>query len=324
MTVSWGIVGSSSWSDSIFAPAIVSTDNATLHAVLSSSAEKAASFCQRHGAEHACSNIETFVGSAIDAVWVASPTPMHADHAIAALNAGKHVLCEKPMALSVAQCEKMVAAAEQSGALLSIGYHMRHLPAHREVAEEWQRGDYGVPAAARAQLYFAYPELPDPWRLKRESSGGWALGDIATHLVDQLRWALGDVESVHGELANPGWGLEVEDLAVLSLRFENGRLGIADASTGIGAPASRIELYGTEGCCILEGTAFGTAFGGAPGTITRSRGGKDPEQVAAKPANPYALQVEAFGRAIAGDEALRVSPRDGLENIRVLENARGY
>lgn len=322
--VSWGIVGSSGWSDSIFAPAIESAKGATLHAVLSSDAEKAAAFCQRHGAEHACSDIQSFVGSAIDAVWVASPNPMHAEHAIAALAAGKHVLCEKPMALSVAQCEKMIAAAERSGALLSVGYHMRHVPAHAEVVEEWHRGDYGAPAAARAQLYYAYPELPSSWRLKQESSGGWALGDVATHLVDQLRWVLGEVESVHGELANPGWGLEVEDLAVLSLRFENGRLGIADASTGVGAPASRIELYGTEGCCILEGTAFGSAFGGDPGTILRARGGKDPERVDAKPANPYALQVEAFGRAVTGEEEPRVSARDGLENVRVLEKARGY
>lgn len=268
--------------------------------------------------------MDTFVGSAIDAVWVASPNPMHAEHAIAALNAGKHVLCEKPMALSVAECEKMIAAAEESGALLSIAYHMRHLPGHREVVEEWQRGDYGAPAAARAQLYYAYPELPSPWRLKKESSGGWALGDIATHLVDQLRWTLGDVESVHGELANPGWGLEVDDLTVLSLRFENGRLGIADASTGVGAPASRIELYGTEGCCILEGTVFGTAFGGGAGTITRARDGKDPERIDAKPSNPYILQIEAFSSAVIGDEELRVSARDGLENIRVLEKARGY
>ena len=180
------------------------------------------------------------------------------------------------------------------------------------------------PPGARAQLYYAYPELPSPWHLKRESSGGFALGDVATHLVDQLRWTLGEVESVHGELANPGWGLEVDDLAVLSLRFEKGRLGIADASTGIGAPASRIELYGTEGCCILEGTVFGTAFGGDAGTITRVRGGKEPERSNAEPSNPYQLQVEAFNRAINGEEALRVTARDGLENVRVLEKARGY
>ncbi len=321
--VRWGIVGSTGWSHATFAPAIRAADGARLTAVLSSRPERAEAFRVEHEADAGFSDLDAFLASDVDAVWIASPIALHPEHVVAALRAGKHVLCEKPMALSVADCEKMCEAAEASGALLSIAYHMRHHPDHRTLVEEWQRGDYGEPAAARAHLFYAYPELPPAWRLSRATSGGWALGDIGTHMIDLLRWALGDVEDVHAALGNPRFGLEVEDLAILTLRFQSGAIGLAEASTGAGSAGARFELFGTEGFCVAENTAFGNAMGPSGGRILRSRGGDLAVSDAAE-ANPYKLQVEAFGRAVRGEETLRISARDGLENIRILERARGW
>ena len=318
----WGIIGSTGWSDAFFAPAVNAASGSALSAVLSREAAKAEAFCQKHGADAGFDDLEAFLAADLDVVWVASPNGLHAEQAVAALRAGKHVLCEKPMALDVPSCEKMLEVADASGQLLSIGYHMRHVPAHRSVIEAWQRGDYGTPVAGRAQLYFTYPELPDVWRLQRDTSGGWALGDIGTHLVDLMRWAFGDVTETQGLLANPRWGFEVDDLAVLTLRFKNGAVAIADASTGASGPP-RVELYGSEGWCVFESSMFGSLMGD-PGRVTRALGGAEPATEAIAPSNPYQLQVEAFGRAVRGEEELRVSARDGLENIRVLAAARGY
>ena len=319
----WGLVGASGWAESVFAPAIAAAEGATLAAVLSSRAERARALSERHSAASGYCDLQSFLASDIDAVWVASPNALHAEHAIAALGAGKHVLCEKPMALSAAQCEDMIEAATSHRRLLSIGYHMRHHPDHRTLRAEWARGDYGVPASARAQLYYAYPEAPPTWRRRRASSGGFALCDCATHLIDLLRWFLGDAEELHAALASPRFGFEVEDLAVLTLRFAGGAVGVVDASTGVGAATARLELYGTEGYCVAEDTLFGDAFGSA-GRVLRGRPGAQPSVATATPSNPYREQVEAFGRAVRDGETLRVSARDGLENLRLIERARGW
>jgi predicted dehydrogenase len=290
-----------------------------LHAVLSSSQASASAFCEKHEVEKGYSSLDAFLADdAIDAVWVASPNHLHASQTIAALSAGKHVLCEKPMALNVAECESMLAAAEAANRQLGIGYHLRHHPLHRELQHEWKSGQFGNPVFFRAQLYYANPEPPSAWRQKKETSGGWALSDIGTHLIDLCRWFMGDVEAAQGILTSPRWGFETDDHAIVTMRFKSGAVAIADASTGAGG-AARIEMYGTDAFCICEKTFFGHG-----GLISRGRGNENPNVSGAHNVNPYRNQVEAFGRAVLGEEVFSVPGREGLENLRVMQTSRGY
>jgi 1,5-anhydro-D-fructose reductase (1,5-anhydro-D-mannitol-forming) len=318
--VGWGVIGASSWAKNTFGPAILGAENGKLCAVLSSDQAKADRFCEKWEVDKGYTDQEAFLSDDnVEAIWVASPNHMHAEHSIAALEHGKHVLCEKPMATTVVDCEKMIAAAEKAGKLLSIGYHMRHHPLHQKLQAEWTAGEFGKPVYVRAQLYFAYPRPPREWRQQRATSGGWAICDVGTHMIDLLRWFLGDAADVHGELSSNKFGYETDDHALVTVRFENGALGVADGSTGAGAPAPRLELYGSERYCICEGTLFGTG-----GKVMTGRLSEGPETTNAEFAALYQLEAEAFGRAILDGGDLLVTAQDGLENIRIIEKARGY
>ncbi len=317
--IAWGLIGTTGWADSTFGPAIAAADNAALHAVLSSKQESADAFCEKHEVDKGYADLDAFLADdEVQVVWVASPNYLHAPQTIAALNAGKHVLCEKPMALTVTECEAMLAAAEAGGRQLGIGYHLRHHPLHQEVRQEWKSGNFGDPVFFRAQLYFAYPEAPAEWRQKKETSGGWALCDIGTHLIDLCRWFMGDVDAAQGILTSPRWGFETDDHAIVTMRFKSGAVAIADASTGAGGLA-RIEMYGTDAYCVCEKTYFGHG-----GLIVRGRGNGEPKVSGAHNVNPYRNEVEAFGRAVLEGSEFLVPGREGLENVRVMQAARGY
>ncbi|MBI4604303.1 MAG: Gfo/Idh/MocA family oxidoreductase [Planctomycetes bacterium] len=320
VTVSWGLLGASSWAEHTFAPAIAAAGNARLAAVLSRDKGRAEALARTHPGAKAYDDLGAFAADPeVEAVWIASPNHLHAEQAIAALEAGKHVLCEKPMATSAADCERMGRAASAAGRVLSVGYHMRHHPDHAQVRADWIAGRLGKPACVRAQLYYAYPQPPPEWRRRRETSGGWAINDVGTHLIDLLRWLCGEAKEVRGHLSSPRFGLETDDHALVAIRFQSGALGIADGSTGAGAPAPRLELYGADGYCVLEGTLFG---GG--GTIASGWGNGPPKVRRARAMNLYQLQVESFGRAVRGEGELLATAADGLENVRIIERARGW
>lgn len=317
--VGWGIIGSSGWADTTFGPAIAGADGAELRAVLSSSQAKADAYCEKHEVAKGYCSLDAFLDDpSVDAVWIASPNYLHAAQAVAALKAGKHVLCEKPLALTPAECESMIEAAQAADRLLGLGYHLRHHGLLQELRQELQSGAMGKPVFVRAQLYFAYPTPPAEWRQKRATSGGWALGDIATHLIDLCRWFLGDVESVHGVLTNRRFGFETEDHAVLTLRFKEGVAAVADASTGAPGQA-RFEVYGTEGFFVCENLFFGHG-----GLVTRGRIGAQPHVSGSPNVNPYRNQVECFGRAMRGECEFPATGIDGLENVKIMQAVRGY
>ena len=317
--VGWGIIGSTGWADTTFGPAVAGADGAALRAVLSSSQANADAYCEKHEVPKGYSKLEDLLkDESVEAVWVASPNHFHAPQAIASLKAGKHVLCEKPMATTPSDCEAMIAAAKATGKLLGIAYHLRHHGLLQELREEFKSGALGKPVFVRAQLYFAYPTAPAEWRQKRITSGGWALGDIATHLIDLCRWYLGDVESVSGLLTNRRFGFETEDHAVLTLRFKEGIAAVVDASTGAPGPA-RFEVYGTEGFFVCENTFFGHG-----GLVTRGRIGDQPHVSGSPNVNPYRNQVVCFGRALRGECEFPALGVEGLENVKIMQAVRGY
>ena len=149
--VGWGMIGTRGWSDMILGPAINAARGARFRAVLSSSAESAERYCARHGVARGYGDIDAFLADpAVDVVWVASPNHLHKAQTTAALRAGKHVLCEKPMAMSQAECRAMIRAASKAGRLLSIGYNSRHHPRLRTLCEQWRAGRFGAPVRMHA------------------------------------------------------------------------------------------------------------------------------------------------------------------------------
>ena len=319
--IGWGIIGSTSWSEHTFSPAIEQARGAELRAVLASTRAKAADFCQRHGIDKGYSKLDDFVADkSIDAVWIGGPTHMHKDLAVAALKAGKHVLCEKPMAITPAECRAMMRAAKSARRKLQIAYNTRHHPKFQQVQKEWQAGRFGKPVHGRAHFYYPYPVKLGGWHSREKQVGSWAFNDIGTHLIDQLRWFLGDAKKVMAaHTSSPSWGYKTPDHAVAMISYKNGAVGTLSASTGLAPGRSRLEFYADNGYVIVDNGVLGLE-----GSLTTGlKNGK--ERTVKLPFSPtYKLQAEAFGRHIASRAPYPIAPEDGLENVKLISQARGW
>ncbi|MEX2753542.1 MAG: Gfo/Idh/MocA family protein [Candidatus Freyarchaeota archaeon] len=193
----------------------------------------------------------------IDAVLITLPHHLHAELTVAAAEAGKHILCEKPMAPTLEECDKMIKAARKAGVKLMIAENHRFLPAHQLIKKTLETGLIGTPLLVRG--YEGVDETPDlskpeHWKGSPEKAGGGVLMDAAVHKFAILNWMLGDVHSAYCWLAKQIIKLQnkAEDNAMMFLKFENGCIGtVVVSDTVFSPPNNRLEFYGTEGT-ILE------------------------------------------------------------------------
>jgi myo-inositol 2-dehydrogenase/D-chiro-inositol 1-dehydrogenase/scyllo-inositol 2-dehydrogenase (NAD+) len=189
---------------------------------------------------------------ACDAVVITTPTFTHKDLAVQALSAGKHVLCEKPMALNLAECDAMIQAAERGGAFLQIGFMRRFSPEFTAAAERIFAGEIGQPMMVKSLTHG--PGLPPPWARDLKTSNGM-LAEVNSHDLDCTRWLMqSNPDRVYVEVANfkgPSRGVDTPnfyDNVLTSIRFENGSLGsisgICPCDYGYDA---RVEIVGERG-----------------------------------------------------------------------------
>jgi UDP-N-acetyl-2-amino-2-deoxyglucuronate dehydrogenase len=201
----------------------------------------------------------------LDAVIVCTPHPLHAQQAIAAARAGLHVVVEKPMALSVADCSTMIAAADEASVLLSVISQRRWQPAVRRVKAAVDEGRIGAPGLATVEVlgwrsaeYYAM----DAWRGTREGEGGGVLVNQAVHQLDLLCWFLGPVAEVDGWTVNLNHPeIEVEDTAVAIARFRSGAVASIVASNSQRPGLyGRIHVHGRSGASVGVETDTGSSF----------------------------------------------------------------
>ncbi|MBW2121665.1 MAG: Gfo/Idh/MocA family oxidoreductase [Deltaproteobacteria bacterium] len=317
MTIRYGIIGCGGIADGSIAPAMARAKDSSLHSVLSRDQAKAERFAQKHGATVAYSDLEAFLSDRdLDAVFIATPNGQHAFEAIAAAEAGKHVLVEKPMATSSVDCRRMIEACGQAKVRLMVGYHLRFHPVHREVDRLVRAGHLGQLVTARSQFYFRYPTAPPEWRRYKSSAGGWATMDVGTHAVDLLRWFGGEVTEVTAYLSSPRFGYETEDAAHLLVKFENGGVGILDCSTSTYTPKTKLELYGLKGFVFAAGTLGGTGTGEMDYGDHEST-----HHFEFQPNDPFQGEIEEFTAAIQEEREPFVTGLDGLKNLQILEAA---
>ncbi|MCY4089511.1 MAG: Gfo/Idh/MocA family oxidoreductase [Caldilineaceae bacterium] len=200
---------------------------------------------------------EILADPAVDAVCICTPSGQHAQQAIAAAENGKHVLVEKPMALSLADADAMIAACRQNGVQLGVCLQRRAEPLFRRVHDAIHGGDLGEITLGvvtmpyfRDEPYYAQAEWRGTWAL----DGGGVLMNQGIHIVDLLLWFLGDPVEVHAFADTRHRSVEIEDTAGAVLRFENGALATITATVAAepGFP-HRLEVYGTNGGIQIEG-----------------------------------------------------------------------
>lgn len=229
---------------------------ACLKAVSHYDATQYASISKRLGVP--CISFENVLkDDTIDVVCICTPSGQHARQAIACAEAGKHVLVEKPMALSLADADAMIIAAEKAGVKLSVALQRRAEPLFKTIRQAITQGDLGELTLASVVLPYyrdmAYYNQAD-WRGTWALDGGGVLMNQGIHIIDLLLWFMGDPAEIKAFGGTLHREIEVEDVAAAAIRFESGALGTISATTTIGGGAPhRLEIYGTNGAIQIEG-----------------------------------------------------------------------
>jgi UDP-N-acetyl-2-amino-2-deoxyglucuronate dehydrogenase len=201
----------------------------------------------------------------VDLVSVATPHPSHADLAIRAMRAGKHVIVEKPMAVSVAQADEMIAVSQETGRMLAPVFQFRFLPPVLNMKRAIDDGKIGTPilGSCHVQTYRdkAYYDQ-DKWRGHWDTEGGGVLINQAIHGLDMLVWLMGEPVEVIGRWANLTHPyIEVEDNAAVIIRFRGDALGVLTATTSITWGQMRLAVHGSKGHSV-GGDIWPSGFGG--------------------------------------------------------------
>ena len=232
-------------------PAILKARNADLRAVMVRDLCRAREIAQEFGAPAWYDSVEDLLKDPeVDVVHVATPVYLHREFVVGAARAGKHVLCEKPMALNAREAEEMVRACREAGVVLMVAFVLRFHPGLRVVRD--LLGRIGRPVLGRVQLLKLAPREHGSWRLDPELSGGGVLMDIGSHALDLLFLLFGDVKAIWADLGNRAFDWPVEDTARVGLRFMGGCLGEAFLSFGVPRMGRFLEVYGTEGSLFVE------------------------------------------------------------------------
>jgi len=248
---------------------------------------------------------------------------LHRDQLIAAARAGKHVLCEKPLALNLADARAMVAACRESGVVMGTNHHLRNAATHRAMREAITAGRIGKPLFARVFHAVYLPPHLQGWRIDKPDAGGGVVLDITVHDADTLRFVLDDEpRSVNAMTASAGMGREgLADGVMGVMRFSSGLLAqFHDAFTTRYATTG-FEVHGEEGSLIARDVMTQAPKGDV---VLRAATGE--ESLAIAHENLYERSVRLFQDAIAGRGAPAASGEDGVRSLAIalaaLEAAR--
>ena len=312
MVVGWGIIGAGKLADIAIAPAIKHHDDSHLVAVCGRDIGRAEEFAERHGGERAYDDYARFLADpGVDVVYIATPNSLHRAQVVAALEAGKHVLVEKPMALSVEDGRVMVEAAAAADRVLGVGLHLRHKAINREaqrliVGGKLGRVFYAEISVGAGQSVYPY----HTWRADASLAGGGTLLHQGTHAVDLLEFLTGRRIVEVACLIDR----QPEDVFVASCRLDDGGL----------ASVSSHHLHGgtRPDWVVLGDAAWLQARGGtspAVGDELSLHHGGEATSLGSTEVSAYDAEVVAFAAAVQGGPVFDASGTDGLRNIAVFD-----
>jgi len=313
-TLGVALVGLGYYSTSVLAPALQLTENCELRGIVTGSPEKIPVWQEKYGVKDA--NVYSYENMhqvannpEIDVIYIVLPPSMHAEYSILAANAGKHVWCEKPMAVSVEECQAMIDACNKNKVKLSIGYRMQHEPNTQTVIGFGRKKPYGNIVNIRAEAAY-YDGRTDHLKQKKEMGGG-AMYDMGVYPLNACRYVTGEepvaVTAKH-ETNRPEVYTEVDETTSFTLEFPSG--AVAKCKTSFGMSLNELHVDCEKGWYEL---APFQAYNGVKGRTS------DGIQLNKKIENQQARQMDDDTHAIWEDKAVMVPGEEGLADIRVVE-----
>jgi predicted dehydrogenase len=327
--IKWGVIGSGGIARRRTIPeGITNARNAQLSVVFDINTQVNAEVAKKFDAEQAA-NIDELLSTDVDAVYVATPAHVHAEQVRACAEASKHVLCEKPLGMTVAEAENMIELCRRRQVKLGCAFMMRFVAQHQMALQLVKEGKIGQPVYARAQLSCWYPLIEGTWRQDPATGGGGALIDMGGHCIDLLEMFFGKISRVSCFINNSVQDYKSEDSATAMLFFENGALATVDTFFCIPDNSSKnvLELYGSKGSILARGTIGQGPAGRMTAFLEQDSKDYDAQQSRAaaegimiepEPINTYQAEIEEFSQAILGDREPVISGELGLRSQKIL------
>jgi predicted dehydrogenase len=291
----WGLIGAGDIARRRVAPAMRDSPESELVAVSRARADLAGAFAAEFGARRSYPRWQDLVvDTDLHGVYVATPVDVHAEQTIAAAEAGKHVLCEKPMAMTAAECDRMIAACRANGVTLGVAYYRRFYPAILRAKAVVESGEIGSPVFAQMNAFewFAADRThPRGWLLDRSRAGGGPMMDFGCHRLEVLVHLFGRARRVSALTANVVFDREVEDTAAAILEFERGPCATVAVSHCVHDRQDTLDVFGTRGsirCALLNA-----------GELRIIADGRERVETHAPAANAHLPLIEDFVDAIA-------------------------
>ncbi len=332
--VRWGVIGAGGIADRRTIPGMMLCDNAELVAVMEINMELAEKCRAKWGCKKAYDNeADLLADPEVDAVYIASPVFLHAKQAMAAADAGKHILIGKPLAMTSEEGQKVVEYCKEKGVLIAAGLMMRFGAYVQAMKKAVAEGKIGKPVSGYAQFTCWYPDMPGNWRQSKKNGGGGSMMDMGVHCIDLLQYILDtkakDVAAFHDTLT---FNYEVEDSSTVLIRMENGAQCVVQSNFNIPDDAAkwRIELFGDQGRLIgdtvigqVDGGSLDAMFLGAQGAYDAQQDKKDGKRAAIEVefGNMYAREVASFSNSILTGAPVEVPAEQAVQVQRVMEAA---
>jgi len=312
-TFGWGLIGASTIAAEHMIAAIRAQPGHDVVAVASSSVERGRSYAARHAIAASYGSVDALLADpAVRAVYISTTNELHRDQVVAAAGAGKHVLCEKPLALNLDDAMAMVESCRDAGVVMATNHHLRNAATHRKIRDLIGEGAIGKPLFARVFHAVYLPPHLQGWRLDKPQAGGGVILDITVHDADTLRFILGaePVEAVgmsqSAAMAREG----LEDGVMAVLRFDNGVLAQLHDAFTVKHAGTGIEVHGELGSIVGRNVMTQQPVGEV---VLRTAAGE--RVVPVEHENLYVRGVAAFCAATRGSGTPSASAEDGVRSL---------
>ena len=308
----WGLIGASTIAKEWVIGAIRATGG-EVGSVMSTNAERGQSYAAEQGIAKSVTTVDALVNDPeIDAVYISTTNELHRDQALAAAKAGKHILCEKPLAMALDDARTMVKAAKDAGVVMATNHHLRNAATHLQMREAIKAGRIGRPLAARVFHAVYLPPHLQGWRLDKPEAGGGVILDITVHDADTLRFVLDSdpVEAIAFSQAGGMGQAGLEDAVMGVLRFENGVIAQFHDGFTTKFAETGLEVHGTDGSLIGRNVMTQRAVG----TVTL-RDAEGEHDLPLDHRNLYETALSNFHAAVAGKGQPSATGEDGVWSL---------
>ncbi len=311
----------------IHADAITQSKNAKLHSVFSRNEEKAKKCAENYGV-HPCSDWNEFIfDNDLDAVSICTPSGTHLDYGVKAAKAGKHVIVEKPIEVTLQRAKTLINECKINNVKLAVIYQSRFIPEISELKKQLKQSIIGDIFMVDAYVkWYRNQEYYDNgiWRGTFKLDGGGVLINQAIHTIDLLQWFMGDIDTVYGKVGTfTHTNIEGEDNAVAVLKYKTGAIGVIEASTSVQPAQSRkIELHGKQGTIVVNDDSVKFFISGREEKQSekkeeRASGSSSP--LSGFSIEPHKKQFEAITNAIINNQSPPVSGEESMKSLAIVQ-----